>query len=113
MREGGTGIVVAVKSLIDPTAAHPDVVARFQREARLMDDVLTHPNIVPIIDRNLSGLSPYFVMDKADSNLADQIDSRRWQDHDWAIDVFRQILQAMAYAHVERAAAPSPHRHLW
>jgi serine/threonine protein kinase len=90
---------VALKSLIDPAGASADVFARFQREARLMDDVLAHPNIVAIIHRNLSGADPYFVMEIADTNLRAMIREGAWKDEDWVIDVFRQMLGAMAYAH--------------
>jgi hypothetical protein len=43
-----TGETVAVKSLQDPTVAPPEILARFQRKARLMDDVLTHAHVVRV-----------------------------------------------------------------
>ncbi|HWH94123.1 MAG TPA: protein kinase [Baekduia sp.] len=92
--DGSEGPVVAVKSLIHAAGATPETVARFQREARLLDD-LTHPNIVPVVGRNLSNANPYFFMEKADGKIA----QGRWQDEDWAVDVYRQNLAAMSYAH--------------
>jgi eukaryotic-like serine/threonine-protein kinase len=89
----------AIKRILPEHIKDSEVLARFQREARLMDDVLTHPNIVGIEYRNLSDADPYFVMLRADENLADQLAAGRWQDEDWVIDKFRQILEAMAYAH--------------
>lgn len=97
--EDESGEIVAVKSLIDPTGSPEDVIARFQREARLMDDVLTHPNIVQIVDRNLSAADPYFVMDKADRSLRDELIAGRWEDEEWVISTFQQLAEAMAYAH--------------
>lgn len=91
--------LIAVKSLREDTVADPEVVARFQREARLMDDVLSHPNIVGVIARNLSAAIPWFAMKKADTNLGDEIEAGKWQDESWAIEKYRQILEGMAYAH--------------
>lgn len=89
---------MAMKRLL-PEHLGDDVVRhRFEREARLMDDTLDHPNIVPIIHRNVSGDEPYFLMPLADGNLWQLVESRD-VDEDWICSVYRQILEAMSYAH--------------
>ena len=93
------GPVVAVKRLQSSAAADPEVVGRFRREARLQDEVLNHPNIVEVISRNVGGDDPYFVMPLADGNLGSEIDDGRWEDEEWVVEIFLQILEAMAYAH--------------
>ncbi len=70
--EGGMGTVyeahdlqldrkVAVKVLASSLAGEPDVVARFEREARLTAS-LEHPNIVPIFAVGRVGNRPFIVM---------------------------------------------------
>ena len=70
--EGGMGTVylahdlqldrkVAVKVLASSFAGEPDVVARFEREARLTAG-LEHPNIVPIFAVGSVGNRPFIVM---------------------------------------------------
>jgi eukaryotic-like serine/threonine-protein kinase len=93
------GPTVAIKSLRQDMPMADDYLARFQREARLLDDVLDHPNIVPVITRNVTPPMPWFVMPKADGNLAEVIFGEDRPDEDWIIDAFRQILAGMAYAH--------------
>ena len=93
------GPTVAIKSLRQDMPRTDDDMARFQREARLLDDVLDHPNIVTVITRNVSLPMPWFVMPKADRNLAKIIFGDDPPDEEWIIDAFRQILAGMAYAH--------------
>jgi len=90
---------VAIKILREESAADPEVLQRFQREARLMDDVLSHTNIVPVLGRNLSAVRPWFTMERADRNLGDELTDGRWNDEAWVVGTFRQVLDAMAYAH--------------
>ena len=75
------------------------MLARFQREARLLHDELDHPNIVEVVHRDASSEDPYFVMPKADGLVAEEIAAGRWQQEPWVIDCFHQILEGMAYAH--------------
>lgn len=94
-----SGRRVAVKRLLPDAKLNPEVVARFQREARLMDDVLDHENIVSVIDRRVTGDDPYFVMERADENLIVGLAGGKGSDESWVISIFRQMLRGMAYAH--------------
>ena len=102
--DGGDPIsaTMAIKRLRDDLRESPEdmkeIRDRFEREARLLDDTLDHENIVPVLMRNLSGDEPYFVMPLADGNLADLLPEKAG-DEDWVCEVFRQILEGMAYAH--------------
>lgn len=93
---------MAIKRLRDDLHEPPEVLKeirdRFEREARLLDDTLDHENIVSVIVRNLSGDQPYFVMPRADGNLADLLPDMAG-DEEWVCGVFRQVLEGMAYAH--------------
>jgi len=93
---------MAIKRLRDDLRESPEdlkeIRDRFEREARLLDDTLDHENIVPVLMRNLSGDQPYFVMPLADGNLADLLPEKAG-DEGWVCNVFRQVLEGMAYAH--------------
>jgi serine/threonine protein kinase len=93
------GPKLAIKRLQPDAAAIPEYVARFQREARLLDEILNHANIVSVVHRNVGGHDPYFVMLQADRNLADELDLGRSADETWVINVFSEVLEAIAYAH--------------
>jgi eukaryotic-like serine/threonine-protein kinase len=93
---------MAIKRLRDDLHGPSDTLEalrhRFEREARLLDDDLDHRNIVPVLYRNLSGDSPFFVMPLADCNVWDRVGGKVI-DEEWACEMFRQILEGMAYAH--------------
>lgn len=93
------GPVHAVKRVKQPFTSDQEVVRRFQREVRLLADTLRHPNIIAVTGRNLSDMPPWFVMPKLDGNLRDALDEGRAGDTQWVIEIFRQILGALAYAH--------------
>jgi serine/threonine protein kinase len=97
-----TGPPLAIKRLKDDLNESEELMVeireRFEREARLLDDKLDHPNIINVIMRNLSGEDPYFVMPKADANLASEIAANAG-DEEWVVDTFRSVLDGMAYAH--------------
>lgn len=97
-----TGPPLAIKRIKDDLSEPPEFIAevreRFEREARLLDDMLDHPNIVDVVMRNLSGDDPYFVMPKADSNLAKELPDHGG-DEAWVVEKFRSVLEGMAYAH--------------
>jgi serine/threonine protein kinase len=96
------GEPMAIKRIRDDLHEPADVMEeirhRFEREARLLDDVLEHENIVDVLHRNLSGDQPFFIMPLADCNVWSEIEDRAG-DEDWACWVFRQILEGLAYAH--------------
>jgi serine/threonine protein kinase len=84
--------------LHEPPAILEELRLRFEREARLLDDVLDHKNIIPVRYRNLSGDNPFFVMPLADCNVWDRANDGP-NSEEWVCAVFRQILEGMAYAH--------------
>lgn len=84
--------------LNEPDEVMAEIRTRFEREARLLDEVLDHENIVPVLHRNLTGEYPFFIMPLADGNVWDQIEEYAG-DEEWACRVFGQILDGMVYAH--------------
>lgn len=57
-----TGRRVAIKVLPPSSAGNPDLVLRFEREAKILAS-LTHPNVVQVIDRGRVGNIYYFIME--------------------------------------------------
>lgn len=94
-----TGPPLAIKRMQKEAAKHPELRSRFQREGRLLGDVLSHPNIVSIVMRATTADRPYIVMPKADANLSERIEAGDAEAEDWLVLIFRQILEAIAYAH--------------
>lgn len=92
------GSPLAIKRLQPRWLTDETVRRRFEREARLLHDVLDHPHIVSVVYRNVSGDEPMFVMPLADNSVADLLDSKAGNE-DWVVLIFKQVLQAMAYAH--------------
>jgi serine/threonine protein kinase len=96
------GETLAIKRIRDDLnetdEAMEEIRTRFEREARLLDEVLDHENIVSIVHRNLTGDEPFFVMPLADGNVWDEIEGHK-DDEEWACAVFQQMLDGMVYAH--------------
>jgi serine/threonine protein kinase len=90
---------LAAKFLLEMHLDDDEAVERFRREVRLLAEELDHPNIVPVLGRNLSASPPWFVMPYAESNLADELRDGRGADRDWVIHVFMRVLEGMAHAH--------------
>jgi serine/threonine protein kinase len=97
--DNAIGPPLAIKTLKPEAAKDPVILARFQREARLLQDSLSHPNIVSVVHRDASADQPWFVMPRADGNLEGRIADGAWRDEDWVIRSYRQVLKGMAYAH--------------
>lgn len=89
---------LARKVLLDQWLSNAETVARFRREVRLLDE-LHHPNILPVMGRNLSASPPWFLMPLAETNLAGELEAGRGSDMDWICGTFTAILTGMAYAH--------------
>ncbi len=77
--QGGMGSVVEVVRIADGRLlalkfcrAGGPWRKRFEREVRLMARV-KHPNVVPVLDADLSATPPYFVMPLADGSLEDEL----------------------------------------
>ena len=87
---------LVMKRLKDEYVGDAEIVERFQREVRLQNR-LRHPNIMRIVGKSLTSDHPFLVMPRADVDLRDAIADGR--SHDWTIETFEKILEALAYAH--------------
>jgi len=107
--EGSYGIVyeafhkqrarkVAVKEFQIDFGTSDEERLRFEREINLLSQ-LDHPNILPIIDSDLSSNNLlWFAMPLAIANIADIIDELK-NDLQRVNLIFTQVLSGMAYAH--------------
>ena len=107
--EGSYGIVyealyrrtaekVAVKEFQATIATTPEERGRFEREVKIMSK-LRHPNILPVIDCDLSPrINPWFAMPLAKTSIADIVDELK-QNLQRVNNIYLQILTGMAYAH--------------
>jgi serine/threonine protein kinase len=90
---------VAIKVLPGAFAQDPERLARFQREAKMLA-ALNHPNIATIYDLEQSGVTSYLVMELVSGeNLAERIRRGGAVPIDEALDITRQIAEALEAAH--------------
>ena len=91
--------VVAVKILRDDLRTQPQIVSRFNREAKAAA-CLDHPNIVQIYAvGNVDG-TPYIAMEYVDAAPLSALMQRESNmDWDQALDIARQVAAALACAH--------------
>jgi serine/threonine protein kinase len=92
---------LAQKKLLPQWVNDTEALGRFRREVRILAE-MDHPNILPVLGRNLSDNPPWFVMPEAESSLADEIQAGRQADEGWLIKTFAAVLKGMAYAHSQR-----------
>src|SRR4030095_1061999 len=107
--EGGMGVVyrgrdsrlqrdVALKLLLDNFASDPDRMSRFQREAQVLAS-LNHTHIAQIYGLEHVENSACIVMEFVEGEtLADRL-KKGPLSHDEALDIARQIVEALAAAH--------------
>ena len=89
---------VAVKVLRSEFAAHPERLARFEREARFLA-ALNHPQIASIYGLEEPGGSPALIMELVEGpTLADRLRGGPLAVED-ALGIARQIAEALEYAH--------------
>lgn len=86
------------KALLHEHLGNEEAVDRFKREVRILDE-LDHPNILPILGRDLSAQPPWFVMPRADASLLEAIRGGKAGDREWVVRVFAGVLSGMSYAH--------------
>jgi len=107
-----TGQQVAIKELLPHLSHHKEVRQRFRREAQVMA-ILNHPHIVRLLRYEEVGDNLYLVQEYVDGmNLAQYIGEHRGAIPETdAIRLFRQLLEALSYAHkagvVHRDIKPS------
>jgi eukaryotic-like serine/threonine-protein kinase len=102
----------ALKILHPEGAGSPEVVSRFEREARAVN-VIRHPNVVDIFDlgRTDDG-RPYFVMELLEGiDLGNQLERHGRMSPEQALEIFEPLCAALAAAHaagiVHRDIKPS------
>ena len=90
--------IVAIKVLARELASDKDFIERFDREASALAK-LSHPNIVPIIDKGAHEGVYYFVMDFVQGGtLRDLLRGNRLPQED-TIKITVQVCRAIAHAH--------------
>jgi eukaryotic-like serine/threonine-protein kinase len=94
------GRSVAVKLLDKADTADPAMLQRFDREARTAGS-LTHPNIVAVYDVGSDNGVPYLVMELIDGTSLATLLATGPLPIDKAVDVARQICDALAVAHAQ------------
>ncbi|WP_225042600.1 serine/threonine-protein kinase [Xanthomonas campestris] len=86
---------IKIFSPIDPACA-ADYLPRFAREVKYQA-ACSHENIVQIYMYKIGG-SPWFLMDLAECDLQDEMDSKKLCDND-KLEVMKMLLQGTAYLH--------------
>ncbi len=106
---GGIGVVyralqlplerpVAIKVLHDDLLTMEELVARFEREARVLS-ALTHPHVVSISDYGIDGERPFLVMELLEGRTLEEVVRADPIEPARAIHLIRQVLQGLASAH--------------
>ena len=91
--------IVAVKILRPEFADDEEFLAKFKREAEAVANI-THPNIVNVYDVGQEGKLNYIVMEYVDGqNLKEIIKNEGVLDEYTALDITKQIAQALSAAH--------------
>ncbi len=91
--------IVALKILPKRLAQDPQFKERFLREARLSAK-LNHSNLINGIECGESGGYTFFAMEFVDGKTAKQVlEQKQHIDSAEALDIIRQISEALAYAH--------------
>ncbi|MEK7413449.1 MAG: serine/threonine-protein kinase [Planctomycetota bacterium] len=90
---------IALKMLSSRAASQPEVVARFQREAKL-SAAIQHPNVVAVYDCGMDRGVHYLVMEFVDGDtlagLAEDAGKLDWKT---AAGYVKQVAQALEYVH--------------
>ncbi len=90
---------VAIK-MLSPTLAHdPEVVARFEKEARMMAR-LEHPNLVPIYAVGRKGKQPFIVMKYLEGvTLTDHLRQKGRRPLEEVLELMRQVCAGLGLIH--------------
>lgn len=99
---GPNGEPVAIKVLQRELGEDPENRERFEREARALFG-LSHPNILDVHDFGLVDGSPYLVMELLEGGTLDTVLEDGPPPVELAIELGRQMLRGLAYAHAQGA----------
>ena len=98
-RDARLGRVVAIKVLRRDLAADPDLIERFEREARSAS-ALNHPNIVTIHDVGADGPTSYIAMEWVDGvSLRELVGGGKPHAVPGVVKIGAQIAEGLAKAH--------------
>ncbi len=90
--------VVAIKLLPPRLASDPEFVTRFEKEATALA-ALSHPSIIQIIDRGVSGEHYYFVMEFVEGRSLRDLINQGPIEPQQALRIVAQVCHAIDYAH--------------
>ncbi|MCA9612546.1 MAG: serine/threonine protein kinase, partial [Myxococcales bacterium] len=90
--------MVAVKRIRPELLAEPDVLTRFEREARAAAQ-LTHPNVVQVLDFGTDDGAPFVVMEHLVGETLDDRIARGALPLEEAVAIHQQLLEALSVAH--------------
>ena len=96
--DGALGREVAIKVLPEAVAQHPERLARFEREARLLAS-LTHPNIAVVYGLERSPEHCYLVMELVRGETLAQRASRGAIPLKEVLHLFKQVAEGLEAAH--------------
>lgn len=93
-----TGRRVALKLMLESTAASESARRRFEREVELVAR-LQHPSIVPVIDSGIHNRNHYYVMDLVDGQPLDHVLNPGAADPQRVLALLATVCDAVNYAH--------------
>ena len=96
--DSSLGRDVAIKVLPEGVAHHPERLARFEREARLLAS-LSHPNIAVVHGLERSAGSYYLVMELVKGETLAERSARGVLPLQETLDIFKQIAEGLEAAH--------------
>lgn len=90
------GTELALKLVL---AKDPGLLARFDREQRMLEELNKEPGFVLILDRGVSPMGPYLVMPILGRSLADRLKHEGPMTIEAALELLTEIASALAQAH--------------
>lgn len=95
-RRSDDGEPFAIKQLSGELSADAEAVARFRREVAIQQ-MLDHPNVLPVVATDLKAEPPWFAMPRAAGSLLDRIEAGLTEDE--TDTLFAGVLAGVAHAH--------------
>lgn len=89
---------ILLKVLYQQFVVDKDIVARFEREARIMSR-LSHPNIVQVIDFGKTENSYFIAMEFMEGKSLKELISQKKKTSKQVTDIMAELLDALAYVH--------------